>query len=204
MEHESFLRAIIARPDDDLPRLVFADWLDENATQSHWDDIHRHDSIGVRPGNGYAERAEFIRVQCELARIAKAGWQWSERYERYYDSATASYPALPKNFDALRRRERELLPSMQWQFVKSFPIVQLQVAFDPRRHPKPIVFRRGFVEELTCSWSDCWAHLSSIREWTPVRKVRLTAELSDVVIQLHGFDGSLWPGIEFELPPHHG
>ena len=26
MEHESFLRAIIARPDDDLPRLIYADF----------------------------------------------------------------------------------------------------------------------------------------------------------------------------------
>ena len=35
--------AILARPDDDLPRLVYADWLDEN---------------------GQPERAEFIRVEC--------------------------------------------------------------------------------------------------------------------------------------------
>jgi|SRR5579883_341891 len=46
-EEEAFLRAICAEPDEDTPRLAFADWLDE------------HD----RP-----ERAEFIRVQCERAR----------------------------------------------------------------------------------------------------------------------------------------
>ncbi|MGL6094372.1 MAG: TIGR02996 domain-containing protein, partial [Fimbriiglobus sp.] len=43
---EPFLAAICAAPDDDLSRLVFADWLDEN---------------------GDPDRAEFIRVQCELA-----------------------------------------------------------------------------------------------------------------------------------------
>ena len=43
-----FLAAIIDRPDDDLPCLVFADYLDEA---------------------GEGERAEFIRVQCELARL---------------------------------------------------------------------------------------------------------------------------------------
>ena len=48
MSHESFLRAIIADPADDLPRLVYADWLDEN---------------------GDPDRAEFIRVQCELAKL---------------------------------------------------------------------------------------------------------------------------------------
>jgi len=44
----ALLAAIVATPDDDLPRLVYADWLDE------------HDQ---------PERAEFIRVQCEAARI---------------------------------------------------------------------------------------------------------------------------------------
>lgn len=50
-DRDSFIAAIIARPDDDLPRLIFADWLDEN---------------------GETERAEFIRVQCELARLSKS------------------------------------------------------------------------------------------------------------------------------------
>jgi uncharacterized protein (TIGR02996 family) len=47
-EEEGFLRAIGADRDDDTPRLVFADWLDEH---------------------GQPERAEFIRVQCALARL---------------------------------------------------------------------------------------------------------------------------------------
>lgn len=48
-EHKALLRAICDNPDDDTPRLVFADWLQEN---------------------GEEDRAEFIRVQCEVARIA--------------------------------------------------------------------------------------------------------------------------------------
>lgn len=44
---EPFLAAVIARPLDDLPRLIFADWLDEH---------------------GDADRAEFIRLQCSAAR----------------------------------------------------------------------------------------------------------------------------------------
>jgi uncharacterized protein (TIGR02996 family) len=43
---EAFLQAIIETPDDDTPRLVYADWLEEH---------------------GDAERAEFIRVQVQLA-----------------------------------------------------------------------------------------------------------------------------------------
>lgn len=51
-DHAAFLRAIIAEPDDDLPRLIFADWLDER---------------------GEADRASFIRCQVELARIPDKG-----------------------------------------------------------------------------------------------------------------------------------
>lgn len=47
-EARSFLEVILAHPDDDAPRLVFADWLDEH---------------------GDGARAEFIRVQIERARL---------------------------------------------------------------------------------------------------------------------------------------
>ena len=46
LDREAFLRAIFSNPDDDLPRLVFADYLQENGDEN-W--------------------AEFIRLQCELA-----------------------------------------------------------------------------------------------------------------------------------------
>src|SRR5437868_6863324 len=49
-DESSFLEVIRAHPDDDGPRLVFADWLDER---------------------GEHDRAEFIRTQCELARMPK-------------------------------------------------------------------------------------------------------------------------------------
>src|SRR5438132_1016345 len=62
----AFLDAIRAQPDDDTPRLVYADWLDDR---------------------GDAARAEFLRVQCELAR-------WVPQLDRR---------------EALRRREGELL-----------------------------------------------------------------------------------------------
>jgi uncharacterized protein (TIGR02996 family) len=57
----AFLAAIRENPDDDLPRLIFADWLDE------------HDE---------PERAEFIRVQVELARTSKGSPQHEELARR--------------------------------------------------------------------------------------------------------------------------
>jgi uncharacterized protein (TIGR02996 family) len=47
-DRAAFVRAIAANLEDDLPRLVYADWLDEH---------------------GEPERAAFIRVQIELARM---------------------------------------------------------------------------------------------------------------------------------------
>jgi uncharacterized protein (TIGR02996 family) len=64
--HDVFLQDILAAPDDDLPRLIYADWLDDH---------------------GDATRADFIRVQVQIARTA------------------AGDPCLRE----LRQREQELL-----------------------------------------------------------------------------------------------
>jgi uncharacterized protein (TIGR02996 family) len=46
---DAFLQDILAHPDDDAPRLIFADWLEEQGDA------------------GSVARADFIRVQCALA-----------------------------------------------------------------------------------------------------------------------------------------
>jgi uncharacterized protein (TIGR02996 family) len=51
MDHSAFCQAILESPDEDAHRLVYADWLDDQ---------------------GDAERAEFIRAQCERARLPTA------------------------------------------------------------------------------------------------------------------------------------
>lgn len=87
---ESFLPAILANPPDDLPRLVLCDWLEAKAG---YDTCHVCNGVGeiepparrhgryLKPttcpecagtgsvSNGYAERAEFIRTQIEIAQI---------------------------------------------------------------------------------------------------------------------------------------
>lgn len=57
-DEAALLAAILANPDEDTPRLMFADWLDEN---------------------GHPERAEFVRVQIEVTRLPEA-----ERPTAYY------------------------------------------------------------------------------------------------------------------------
>ncbi len=60
-DRDAFRRAVCAAPDDDTPRLVFADWLDEH---------------------GEPKRAEFIRLQCELGQVEEFGPRWRALRER--------------------------------------------------------------------------------------------------------------------------
>jgi uncharacterized protein (TIGR02996 family) len=53
--HAGFLRDVLADPEDDAPRLVYADWLDEHGDEA---------------------RAELIRVGCERARLEE-GPRWA-------------------------------------------------------------------------------------------------------------------------------
>jgi uncharacterized protein (TIGR02996 family) len=60
-DRDAILRAIGQAPDDDAPRLVYADWLDECKEPA---------------------RAELIRVQCELARLGTGTLRTDAERER--------------------------------------------------------------------------------------------------------------------------
>jgi uncharacterized protein (TIGR02996 family) len=89
-QRQAFIDAILASPDDDAPRLIYADWLEER---------------------GESARAEFIRVQCELARL---------------DVAENRYPELHvRQLDLLAQHEQEWLEEwsdrlVRWEFQRGF------------------------------------------------------------------------------------
>jgi uncharacterized protein (TIGR02996 family) len=58
---DALYRAIVARPEDDTPRLVYADWLEEN---------------------GHEEEAEFIRLDCRLEASTPDLPEYAELMER--------------------------------------------------------------------------------------------------------------------------
>jgi uncharacterized protein (TIGR02996 family) len=60
----AFLRTILADPDDDAPRLIYADWLDEQ---------------------GDADRAEFIRLQVQLSRMLPGEPGWGPMFGRSHE-----------------------------------------------------------------------------------------------------------------------
>ncbi len=131
---QALLADILAKPDDDLPRLVYADWLDE------------------RDGAGDRERAEFIRVQVELAK-------WPENHIAHIfgdDRDTA---------DDLRFA-RLICNQQQLFFDKSradwFGGVRATILRDVHDSQEPSAHvRRGFISEVRCTLADwcggeCW------------------------------------------------
>ncbi len=158
---EAFLQAIIAAPEDDTPRMVFADWLDEH---------------------GDPARAEFIRQQCGPKRSLIASAEvMSEGVWRVHGRSGDTLLA-----DSL---EREL---------SRLPVVKGVV----------LTFRRGFVENVICSWQVFVTYASSLRESTPLREVVLTTppvnKTGEEWKQLRSNDrmrysNSDYPGLEFKL-----
>lgn len=95
-DRTALLRSVIASPDDDLPRLVFADWLDE------------HDEVGY---------AAFIRAQIELATTPP--WEPYAVHCRHFEKANVIYGSP---WDSLLP---QLRPGLEWNphaaFRRGFP-----------------------------------------------------------------------------------
>lgn len=166
---EALSRAIIEQPADDLVRLAYADFLEEN---------------------GGEKRAEFIRLQIELAVHYRAkaqaeatGKPWtdgmrlfSRREEiRARESGLAhddvSGPLL--EFVRLLRPRR-----VAWQWWKDVGCAQLQDLDDTSTVLcGSVYFRRGFADRVVCRsglWEQCGPAVAKAH---PVRRVELTDKL---------------------------
>lgn len=150
LEHSEYIaqvKGIIAQPKDDLPRLVLADWLEEH---------------------GQPELAEFIRVQCELAKVdtGKRGWQFIADGS----SIDAEHRAVRDDnphIERLQRREMELwnTPGFADKFTSLTTCVlpdskktqfHLGTGYGPLLTVRRglLIVRRGFVAEVHCRLAD--------------------------------------------------
>ena len=178
---DALLAEIIARPDEDTLRLAYADCLEERG----------------EPGD--AARAEFVRVQVELAGRAVTGDDRARAdniARRVRKRAPA--PLRAKTTAVLLAREKLLLggthpppvgvfeysPYVQW-FTGSF---MTAMAMRP-------VFRRGFVDEVTCTAEDWLRHGRDARRLHPITRVNLTTWYPE-------FDVGLTTGGPLVLTPH--
>src|SRR5438477_12991110 len=94
-DRRAFLRAIADAPDDDAPRLLFADWLDEHAKS----DADR-------------ARAEFVRLSCASkpkVRITKPEQEWlAANWPRLVPTLTRRLTSLGWNLDGRQWTGRRL------------------------------------------------------------------------------------------------
>lgn len=152
---DSPLPAVLANPHDVAPRLIYADWLEEHGQQ---------------------ERAEFIRVQIELA------WLGEPPFPNCHSFAINMRPREQclrcvdcKKQTALRARERELLRKGEFLFPELPYISGLRIQGgyedDCRIMCAP---RCGCVEVMRCTWTNFAAHQQAIRQACPLTEVELT------------------------------
>jgi uncharacterized protein (TIGR02996 family) len=175
----AFLADITEHPDDDAPRLIYADWLEDRGDQTSM------------------ARAEFIRVQIRLAQLDVdvprrssildgLGDGFSEQlFQNFRRKYIPSEDPLEADATALLRvREMDLFREFgsQWR-----PHLGAGV-----RCPG---FRRGFVEEVTLSARVLLRRGERLFQVAPLRRVRLSAwgslaELveSPVLARLRGID----------------
>ncbi len=85
-DRDALLRAVASAPDDDLPRLVYADWFDEN---------------------GDPDRAVFIRAQVEFARHYREAQGLNEVARQQFRDTWAEHQAR-------WRAELPVIPGVLW------------------------------------------------------------------------------------------
>lgn len=214
-----FINAIIAAPDDDAPRLVYADWLDENdgtekCTKCNGEgwvytthrlaemDQDERCSTSARCevcdgkgscANKFADLAEFIRVQCELANNNNC------------DITT-------DRIELLKHRQEQLLgfthggESMRHYNWKDWCGNVVNCAYRSIRKEDVLkIFRRGFVEQISCSMSHWMMHGPDIVRLHPITRVLINNKRPFYYFDLSGYywaNGKLFEQGREDLLPH--
>lgn len=212
-DRRALLNAILDAPDDDAPRLVYADWLREV---------------------GEYDRAEFIAVQIRLHRLIH-----DEGEIGFLESHIESCRRRERELLQPNARDWFLIPVLSACSVWDHsPTIRWYPAGDCRGEDYVIGGDavRGFIETLTVPAAAWLAHADAILAEHPVQSVRLTTvpeageclhgHVSDgrLVLPLAGQDVAIpnegprvyrgrdrdwwlrvltarWPGVTFELPP---
>lgn len=156
-DREALLAAVRESPGDDTPRLIFADWCEEN---------------------GEEQRAAFIRAQIWLSR--KIGpystehylplpphgrTTWCESNECFYPSLPGSWCEFHKHRDAEETGLRFLsMHGDERNFI---------LAGDWCQGSHTIEWQRGFIESLSATWPEFITHASVLLAEHPIRRVKL-------------------------------
>jgi uncharacterized protein (TIGR02996 family) len=131
-DEQALLQAMIADPEDDGPRLVYSDWLEEH---------------------GRLDRAEFIRIECELARMTLGSAEYDTRA------------------GVLRQRQVELRGQHEKEWVAELNL--------PKNRHCYCWFKRGMIASVWCTIRYFLDHGQTIFQAAPVETIcfrRATAQ----------------------------
>lgn len=144
---QGLLQAILDNPDDDAPRLIYADWLEEN---------------------GNPERAEFIRVQIELTQ--------PDRLEcRCYPELSQGVMQICRRCSLLAA-QRDLLDrngetwSQSLNDALQYGISWLYFHFDH----SSCRWVRGFIHKVVCQSQSWLSNHALVRALHPIQAVQFT------------------------------
>lgn len=162
-EREALIAAVIQHPDDDTPRLIFADWCEEN---------------------GEPERAAFVRVQCEIARMslqdkfASIPGQVLVRLsggdvvpafgnEQVRGNTVVGFQTKEVKTERFSRLYTE--QRLAWSLVGTRDAHAIGVPLFPLDW-----YDRGFLNQVTLGWTTFRDHADTLTASHPIREVTLT------------------------------
>ena len=129
-QESAFIDLVLQNPDDDGPRLVYADWLEEQ---------------------GDCDHAEFIRLQCELARtqaddrrrldseyrqaslLLNHRQEWEPSFDRPFVGSQLRFEFV-RGFPELHTDIHTFL-ALEYQFLAGFPVTMVHLDRDDE-HPE--------------------------------------------------------------------
>lgn len=129
-EETILLQAVLDEPDNDVPRLKYADWCDRQSDEPTKD------------------RAEFIRLQIEIARMSNAAIERGEAYSQKYD--------------AMKLQDAHRVEWASWVGAVG----------------NDFEFNRGFVEFVSISSRDFLENAARLFELAPIYHLGLTNVVS--------------------------
>ncbi len=184
-QERAFMQAIIETPEDDAPRLIAADWLEEY---------------------GQAARAEFVRLQVELAVLRPGPVEHrkaSSLLRRYYKGAPVN---MRGRTPASKLMREQVLLDTHWSLWlhDTFDTISPDVGCSTRgvgvgfgvslydewhgeRGHFDCSFRRGFVAKITLPTADFLAHAGALGAACPLERVTLSDREPDVTGNLNHF-----------------
>jgi uncharacterized protein (TIGR02996 family) len=140
-EDKGLYQTILDNPDDDTPRLVYADWLEEHG-----------DSL----------QAQFIRADCELARLPRRDPRRDEAWKRQH--------ALWLQYEPTWRKA---LPDWTWylriQLRRGFGGVVYTSAYNFLKHGKRLM---RFMPIQEASLGNATPYLERLTRFPPLEKLR--------------------------------